>query len=313
MNVLDKFKDSLSAEDFVQLEEQVASLIEEKAKVRADLIVEEVKAELENLAEEFTAMKIDEAVSAKTKELEEEYQTKTELFKETAIEKIQEMAEGYVAKEVDEKVSAIKAQLDEEYAEKVSTLEENVVDKLDKFLDLEITSKISDELLEAVAINETYAPIIAGIQSLFESKFVSLDSEGKSIVESAKTEAESLKTKLNESMAEKIALSEKIEKVQTQLLIAQKTEGLTESQKERVSIMLEGKDFEEVSSKIDTVVDIITEAEDVVSSSTTELNENDNLDVFAGDVAVIEEKVQDKKEDLTTFKFNKVNDLLGRD
>lgn len=310
MSVLEKFKDSLSAEDFVQLEESITKLIEEKAKVRADLIVEEVKTELENLAEQYTKQEIETALASKTQELQEEYDRKTELFKETAIEKIQEMAEGYVAKEVEEKVSEIKTQLEEEYSEKIQSLEENVVDKLDKFLDLEITSKISDDLLESVAINETYAPIIAGIQSLFETKFVALDADGKSIIESAKSEAESLKTKLNESMSEKIALAEKIEKLQTGLLIATKTEGLTESQKDRVTIMLEGKGFEEVAAKIDTVVEIITESEDVIGGG-DELDEKDNTDLFAGHVEEINETVVTKKEDNTDeIKFKNVNYLL---
>lgn len=309
MSVLAKFKESLSPEDFVQLEESITALIEEKAKTRADLIVEEVKAELENLAEEFTKQEVEKAVAEKTAALEEEYQTKSELFKETAIEKIQEMAEGYVAKEVEEKVSELKAQLEEEYAEKVQSLEENVVDKLDKFLDIEISSKISDELLESVAINETYAPLIKGIQHLFESQFVALDSEGSQIVESATSEAKTLKTKLNESLSEKIALAEKVEKLQTGLLIATKTEGLTESQKERVLVMLEGKGFEEVSEKIDTVVDIITESEDVLGGK-DELDENDNTDVFAGYVEPINEQAETKTEDVATFKFNKVNYLL---
>lgn len=309
MSVLAKFKESLSPEDFVQLEESITTLIEEKAKTRADLIVEEVKAELETLAEEFTKQEVEKFVAEKTAALEEEYQTKSELFKETAIEKIQEMAEGYVAKEVEEKVSEIRTQLEEEYAEKVQSLEENVVDKLDKFLDLEISSKISDELLESVAINETYAPLVKGIQHLFESQFVALDSEGSQIVESATSEAKTLKTKLNESLSEKIALAEKVEKLQTGLLIATKTEGLTESQKERVLVMLEGKGFDEVSEKIDTVVDIITESEDVLGGK-EELDENDNTDVFAGYVEPISEHVETKTDDVATFKFNKVNYLL---
>lgn len=309
MSVLAKFKDSLSPEDFVQLEESITALIEEKAKTRADLIVEEVKAELETLAEEYTKQEVEKAISEKTAALEEEYQTKSELFKETAIEKIQEMAEGYVAKEVEEKVASIKSTLEEEYAEKVQSLEENVVDKLDKFLDLEISSKISDELLESVAINETYAPLIKGIQHLFESQFVALDSEGSQIVESATSEAKTLKTKLNEAHAEKIALAEKVEQLQTGLLIATKTEGLTESQKERVLVMLEGKGFEEVSGKIDTVVDIITESEDVLGGK-DELDENDNTDVFAGYVEPINEQTETKTDDVATFKFNKVNYLL---
>lgn len=312
MDILEKFKEHLSAEDFVQLEESIVSLIEEKAKDRAALIVTDVKAELETLAEQYTLQEVDRLVSEKTTELEESYSSKTELFKETAIERLQELAEGFVAKEVSDKVAEIKTQLDEEYAEKIQSLEENVVDKLDKFLDLEISSKISDELLESVAINEAYAPIVNGIRDLFENKFVAIDAEGTKIVAEAKAEAETLKTKLNESMADKIELVKKVESLQTGLLIATKSEGLTESQKNRVTVMLEGKSFEEVAAKIDTVIDIISETEDVITGKTE--TEVINEDVFTGSVeeivesASVESEVEKKDAEI---RLDRVRYLLG--
>lgn len=311
MDILEKFKERLSAEDYVQIEESIVSLIEEKAKERAALIAEDVKTQLEVLAEQFTKQEVERIVAEKTTELEESYVSKTELFKETAIERLQELAEGFVAKEVSDKVEEIRTKLDEEFSEKVQALEENVVDKLDKFLDLEISSKISDELLESVAINEAYAPLVAGIRDLFESKFVALDSEGTKIVAESKSEAETLKTKLNESMSKNIELVKKVESLQTGLLIATKSEGLTESQKNRVVVMLEGKSFDEVAAKIDTVIDIIAETEDVLTGDD---KETINEDVFTGAVETIEEsasvesKVEQKDEDL---RFNKALYLLG--
>lgn len=310
MDILEKFKDSLSPEDFVTLEESILTLIEDKAKVRAELIVEEVKAELETLAEQFTKEEIEKAVELKEAELQEAYETKTELFKETAIERLQELAEGFVAKEVEEKVSEIRTQLDEEYAEKAQALEENVVDKLDKFLDIEISSKISDSLLESIAINEAYAPIVNGIRELFENKFVALDSEGTKIVEESKSEVSTLKAKLNESMSEKISLSKKVEELQTGLLIATKSAALTESQKDRVVVMLEGKSFDEVASKIDTVIEIISETEDVLSRNETILEENENTDVFTGSTEPITESVVNEKSE-KEVKFGKTLYLLG--
>ena len=94
-------------------------------------------------------------------------------------------------------------------------------------------------------------------------------------------------------------------------MIATKSAALTESQKDRVIVMLEGKSFDEVASKIDTVIEIISETEDVLSRNETILEENDNTDVFTGSTEPITESVVVNEKSEKEVKFGKALYLLG--
>jgi len=304
MSVIAKFKDGLSPEEFAELETSISALIEEKAKERADLLIEVTKKELEDLAEEFTAKKVAELVSEKTAELEESFKVRAEKFKESAVEKLDEMAESYVAEEVEKRVEALKVTLEEGYADKIQILEDNVVATLDKFLELEVSEKISDSLLESIAINETYAPIVAGIRDLFEAKFVALDVDGKSVVKEAEEKASALKTRLTESTEKNLALIAEMDKLKLENLVLKETASLTESQKSRVSIMLEGKSYADATSKISTILEIVSEKEEPVVVEDEVVNDD-----VSGTVILESEEEPSKK--VSDDKYSAVLSLLG--
>lgn len=292
MSILDKFKDSLSPEDYVQLEESITELIEEKAKIRAEALVSEETLRIEALAEEFTEREIVTRLDEAVAKMEEEYAEKTERFKAAAVEKIEGYAEKYVAEQVATIVDSKLQMIDEEYERELTKLEETVISDLDKFLDIEISTKISDELLESIAINETFKPIIGGIKSLFESHFVSLDVDSQAIVKTAEAKATKMTDKLNETYSEKIALQGKIDELQTSLLIAKKTDGLTSSAKAKVRSMFEGKEYSEVNKKIDTFIEVLEERESLLELA----DETVNDDLFLNED---DEKEDEKEEELT--------------
>ncbi|MEM4260883.1 MAG: hypothetical protein QXG00_06605 [Candidatus Woesearchaeota archaeon] len=189
------------------------------------------------------------------------------LIEESVALKVEEqknLLEDEAAKEavkiIIEKVEEAKQQIDKEYEEKLKTLEESIVNKLDQFLDSEILEKISDKTIEKIAINETYKPIVDGIMKLFEEQFVALDTEGYAILREAKEELEKYENQASELIAEKMELSKQINGLKTKNLLLEKTNMLTESQKERVSKFFEGKDFAEVSEKIDTFISLLNES-----------------------------------------------------
>lgn len=299
MSVISKFKDGLSPEEFAELETSISALIEEKAKERAELISELTKKELEDLAEEFTAMQVEKLVAEHKAQLDEDFKVRAEKFKESAIEKLDEMAEEYVAAEVEKRVEQIKVSLEEAYADKVELLESNVVATLDKFLELEVSEKISDSLLESIAINETYAPIVAGIRDLFESKFVSLDSDGKAIIKEAEETAASLKVRLTESTEKSMSLISEIDALKLENLVLKETASLTESQKSRVAVMLEGKSFDDASAKISTILEIVSEKEEPVVVEDEVVN--DDVSGFIVEDAPVVKEAKEESTDRYAF------------
>ena len=296
MSVFDKFKEGLSAEEFAELESSFTQLVEEKAqekaKLIAEILIEEEKDRLEALAEEFTESEIKTRLEEATAKLEAEFEEKTELFKETAIEKLQEHANAYVAATLKEKLEEKETELEEEFSARVTKLEESVMDNLDRFLDAEITEKISDELLSSIAINEAYKPIIAGIQSLFEAHYVTVEPDQVKQTEVLSAKVAELETKLDESYQSKMELNEKVDELKVGLLIAAKSEGLTKTQKDRLVTMFEGKSYDEVKSKIDTYVQVLEEKETFEREEVVAINE----DIFAESVLEIAEEEKEEVE-----------------
>lgn len=281
MDVLEKFRDGLSPEAATELEESIKAIIEDKAKVRADFLIEEEKLRLEELAEEFCKIEVEKRLEESKKELESEKVKEIEVFKETATEKLQEMADKYVEKTISEEVGKKVAELERKSEKKLEELEESILTSLDKFLDMEISSKISDSLLKEIAVNEAFKPIVNGIFGLFESHLVGLDTDGSKVISEKDSEIESLKKQVNEGYDEKLKLHEKCDKLQTAVLIASKVDGLSGKQKKRVVEMFEGKSYDEVKSKIDTFVEVLNESEVEIDSSKGDKRLNEDFEVFS--------------------------------
>lgn len=324
MKVLETFKDSLTPEQYASIEESIQSLIEEKAKIRVEMIVEEEKLRLEELAEEFCEMEVKNRLETEKTKLNEEYEAKVKEFKEVATEQLQTLAEKYVQEKIDEAVEVKSKELDEKFEEKIQELEESVLENLDKFLELEITSKISDDIFESVAKYKAHEPIITGILSLFESNLVALPQDGEKQIKEAQEKVKLTESKLNESISEKIQLQSKVDTLKTGLLIASKCDGLTEKQKSRVISMFEGKSFDEVNAKIDTFVDVLNESEmDFIDtpakgSKKTSKKQSLNEDIFADlDIEDESETIQENEEnddengsEISLVNLEKINRLI---
>lgn len=307
MNILESLKEHLSPEDLAAFEESVKTLVEDKAKARAELMVEEETKRLEALAEEFTEKEVTARVEAEVQKLEEEYETKTKLFKETAATKLQEYADKYVTEQVNEAVAFEIEKLESENEQKMNKLEESIIDNFDKFLDLEITSKISDSLLESIAINEAYKPIIEGISKLFEANYTKLDVDTSKLVEVEKEKQTALEKKLEESYEGKMELKTKVDLLETKLLISEKTASLKESDKSKVKEIFEGKSYDEVSKKIDIFLEMLTENEKEETEVKTTINE----DIFTTEEEVVinEEKIEEEKDE-RKIRLEKINQYL---
>jgi len=232
-------------------------------------------------------------------ELEEDIKTKvneqvTLRVEEKTIE-LEKKAEEFCEQEISKKVEEEKDALIEEYEKKMEDLETNMVEKLDSFLDNVILEQISDASIQKIALNETYEPIIEGIKSLFEEKYVALDSDGEKLVKEQKEENEKLKNENSELIKEKIELSELAEAGAVKLLIAEKTDGLTETQKQRVHTFCENKKFDDVERQIDSFIEIVEEKEE--DSETEKIDESidsNNSDKETGEKELKEEKVEEK-------------------
>jgi len=237
MKIYESLKDVLDESQLQSFKDEVEMAIQESAEIKSKELIQASKEEADLAVEAVTA-KADEFVEMK-------------IASETAL--IEEKAEEYVAL----KITEATAELETDFDNKLESLEETVVSSLDSFLDNEIAERISDSLLDTIAEQQALLPLVNGIKSLFEDKFVALDTEGSSMVKELQAENAKLSESVEQGLQEKIELSQLAESAATKLLVAEKCESLTVSEADRVKTFFEGKDFSEVSTKIDKYVTIV--------------------------------------------------------
>ena len=226
-SITQKISETLSPEDMKIFE----SAMDKKIKEAVALMEEETKKKYDVLAEKYCTKKIEEATTTlKTK--------------------------------FDEDLTSEKAKLIESYDGKLANLEQKLVSRLDAFHEHEVKNLISDEVIEKIAINETYAPIVDKVRKVFADHFVAIDTDGTAQLTESQKAVKALEKQLSEAIADKIVLEEKMDKTASYLMISEKTQGLKESQKKRVVNMFKDKKFSETQSKIDSFVDLIKESKE---------------------------------------------------
>lgn len=302
---MDKILAKLKAANISEADlEEIKTAFDGAVKARVD---EESKT-ISSKADEFCKQKIDSAIKAKTAQLEDlanKYCEKKALtlakkadrkVKEQ-MEKLEDAAQQYITEYFDEKFT-------EKYGEELQNIEESVITQFDKYLEYAITEKISPKLIERTAINETFAPIVKGIQSLFEEQYVPLNSSGKKKLKEANEHIAELENTLKEQVNANMRLTEKTEAFAKKALISEKTAGMSPSNKRKVAAFFESKSYADTKSDIEDYCEMINERAETMRRN---------------DVSVISERtrpmhrhvishIDDTTDDFVNEKFSKHND-----
>lgn len=305
-----KEKANLSDEDLNTIKETFETAV----KARVD---EETKV-VNSKADEYCRQKIDSAVALKTQQLE----TLAEQFCEKKAATIARKADKKIAEQT-KKLETLTQQyineffeekFKERYGEELQAIEDRVVEGVDVYFNYAVNEKINPELITKTAINETFAPIVQGIRSLFEEQYVPLNVSGTKKLKEANRKIAELESKLKEQYNENIRISEAAEQSAKKALIAEKTEGFTAEQKEKVNEFFQGKSFSTVKEDIDNYCSIITEtALPIVKAATLNearqqaLRKTPSIEDATPDF--VSEKFKPVNEDVDSF-LTKANEYL---
>lgn len=222
---------------------------------------------LKDVLNEEDLKKFEEAIN---KMVSEQVDKRVKYESKLKIDELNEMSKKYVDAEVEKKCKS----LEEEKKEELKIFESKMLDTLDKFLENEIEDNISDELINKIAINETCLPIIESIKEIFESKHVNIDSDGHGLLKDAKAEIEELQEKNNKLVESKIEISTEKDKFESQLIINEKCEGLSDVQIEEVKKMFINEGLIAINSKIDDFIEIVIKKESGIDDTKDKLNES---------------------------------------
>ena len=255
--ILEKLKQAanISEEDLKTIKESFDVEVKKREDEETKIISEK--------ADEWTRQKVDAAIKLKSEQLNTLAETycnkkaatiarKADRKIHEHIAKLEKLTKQYITEYFAEKFQ-------EKYGEELALIESKVVDAVDNYLSYAVTENIKPELIAKTAINETIAPLVKGIQNLFEEQYVPLNVSGTKKIKEANRRVAELESKLQTQLTENIRLSEAARNAEKHALIAEKTASMDDEMKEKVKNFFESKDYESTKSDIDTYCELINE------------------------------------------------------
>ena len=224
------------AEDEVTTDEVVA----EEETSTEEVVAEEETTEEEVVAEEqIEEEKIDVEEDIKAllegEELSEEFQDKARTIFETAIKS---------------KVSELKEELKKEYeqslTEEVASIKEEIEDRSDAYLEYVAQEWLEENQLavEHGLKTEMTESFLTGMKSLFEDHYVTIPEEKYDVLNSMVEKLDEMEDKLNEQINKNVALTKRLSESTADVILADVSEGLAVSQKEKLASLAENVEFD---------------------------------------------------------------------
>ena len=169
-------------------------------------------------------------------------------------EEFREKAKTIFEAAISAKVSEIKAQLDEE---KTAAIEEAVAEhktelteRTDSYLEYVAQEWLTENQLavEHGLKTEMTESFLGGMKSLFEDHYVSIPEEKYDVVSTMVEKLDDMETKLNEQIEKNVALNARLSESTSDVILADVSEGLAATQKEKLATLAEGVEFESEES-----------------------------------------------------------------
>jgi len=202
----------------------------EEVEVEAEATISEEEIEVAELdiEEDVTALLNGE-------ELSEEFQSKARTIFEAAIRN---------------KVAIVKEELQSQYEEKLveelAVVRESLSERVDAYLEY-----VADEWMaeNAIAVEhglrtEMTESFLSGMKSLFDNHYVSIPDEKYDVVESMVEKLDEMESKLNEQIERNVALNSRLAESVTEVILADVSEGLAVTQREKLASLAENVEFD---------------------------------------------------------------------
>ena len=212
-------------------------VVAEQETTTDEVVAEEETTEEEVVAEEDMTVDVEQDVQAlfEGEELSEEFQTKARTIFEAAIK---------------EKVSEIKENLQTAYeqalVEEVASVRDELTERVDAYLEYVADEWIQENQLqvESGLKTEMTESFLEGMKSLFEEHYVSVPEDKYDVLESMVDKLDEMESKLNEQIERNVALNQRLAESTSDVILADVSEGLALSQKEKLASLASNVEFE---------------------------------------------------------------------
>ena len=216
-------------------EQTTEDVVSEEETTTDEVVTEEETTEDEVVAEDKIDVEEDLNALIAGEELSEEFQEKARTIFEAAIKtKVAEMTE------------AVKAQYEETLVEEVKAIKEELQDRLDSYLEYVADEWVSENELaiEHGLKTEMTESFLEGMKKLFEDHYVTIPEEKYDVIESMVDKLDEMESKLNEQIDKNVALNKRLAESTADVIFAEVTEGLAQTQRDKLATLAENVEFE---------------------------------------------------------------------
>tara|TARA_A100001515_G_scaffold90910_1_gene72450 strand:- start:755 stop:1912 length:1158 start_codon:yes stop_codon:yes gene_type:complete len=220
------------AEDEVTTDEVVS---EEEETSSEEVVAEEEIVADEQIEEESIDVEEDIKALLEGEELSEEFQDKARTIFEAAIKS---------------KVSELKEELSKEFeqalTEEVASIKEEIEDRSDAYLEYVAQEWLEENQLavEHGLKTEMTESFLTGMRGLFEDHYVTIPEDKYDVLNSMVEKLDEMEDKLNEQINKNVALTKRLSESTADVILADVSEGLAVSQKEKLASLAENVEFD---------------------------------------------------------------------
>ena len=245
---------------------------------------EETEVEGEEIAEtkeESTEMNIDlsddvKALVSTDADLSEEFKEKAATIFETAVKT-----------RIQEQVKVLEAQYEEKLSKESETIKEAMVEKVDSYLNyvVEEWMKENELAVERGIRTEIAEDFITGLKDLFKEHYIDVPEEKYNVLDDLTNQTKDLESKLNEQIEKNVNLSKEVSDLHKREAIAEVSEDLTDTEREKFISMAENVEFESAEKfkeKLETI------KESYFPKTKSEVAEENSVDSVAANEPAVE-------------------------
>ena len=263
--------------------------MKEEEEVEGNVVAEDEQVTDEVVSEEETTT--DEVVSEEETSEEEtvEYSVEDDINAlvegEELSEEFREKAATIFEAAINSKVKGIKEELTASYEEKlveeVASIKEELKDRVDSYLEYVADEWIAENQLavESGLKEEMTESFISGMKSLFEEHYVTIPEDKYDVIESMVDKLDEMEGKLNEQIEKNVALNKRLAESVSDVVFAEVTDGLAQTQKDKLAGLVENVEFESETAyreKLETL------KESYFPTKVAQRNQAENLTEEAG-------------------------------
>ena len=180
-------------------------------------------------------------------DLSEEFKEKAATIFETAVKT-----------RIKEQTKIIEAQYEKKLASETETVKEAMVEKVDSYLNYVVDEwmKENELAVERGIRTEIAEDFITGLKGLFKEHYIDVPEEKYNVLDDLTGQVKDLEDKLNEQIEKNVNLSKDVSESNREKLIAQVSEDLADTEKEKFGSMAENVEYdsaEKFQEKLETI------------------------------------------------------------